>query len=422
MSCPAGLSLAMAPMFAIGAPRAAFLLVPLFGALLIGATYVVGARFGARIGVASALVTAASPAMLFQLVQPMSDVPAAALWMSAVAAVTGTRRYGAAVGGLAAGGAVLIRPNLVPLAVPLALFLLWRPERTWSERLRAGVTFAACLAPGIAAVALIQQVFFGSPLASGYGSLAMYFSIDSIAPNAARYTAWLSQTQTPVWLLAALAPFVLPGPLTRLLAALCLVNIAGYLPYVVFDDWSYLRFLLPTIPLLVILAIAVVDAVCRRTASWTARPIVAVLVVALAVIEVREAQTRNVFRMQALEARYAIAGAFVDRRLPPNAIVITSMESGSVRFYSGRRTLVWDGLDPAWLDRAVTYLRARGLEPFLLFETWEEPLFRKRFGASPLGALDWPPFAEVASRVRIYRPDDRETYRRGVYVPTEYAR
>ena len=82
---------------------------------------------------------------------------------------------------------------------------------------------------------------------------------------------------------------------------------------------------------------------------------------------------------------------------------------------------MWDALDPAWLDRAIDDLRMRGFEPFLLFETWEESLFRRRFAASPLGALDWPPAAEVASQVRIYRPEDRERYLRGVQPPTEYA-
>jgi hypothetical protein len=62
-----------------------------------------------------------------------------------------------------------------------------------------------------------------------------------------------------------------------------------------------------------------------------------------------------------------------------------------------------------------------GLEPFLLLETREEPLFRRRFTSSPLGALDWPPAAEVASRVRIYRPDDRERYYQGRQPPVEYA-
>jgi hypothetical protein len=83
---------------------------------------------------------------------------------------------------------------------------------------------------------------------------------------------------------------------------------------------------------------------------------------------------------------------------------------------------VWDVLDPAWLDRAVAYTRTRGLEPYLLFETWEEPIFRQRFAGSDIAKLDWPPAAEVAGQVQIYRPDDRARYLRGEAAPTEYAR
>ncbi len=437
--CPSGLSIAMAPMLALGGPRALFLVVPLFGALLVWATFTCGSRFGSRVGLASAVLAACSPPFLYQLVQPMSDVPAAALWMFAVAAVTGTKPRAPVVAGLATAAAVLMRPNLVPMAVPIGFFILLRPERSWHDRLQGAARYAAAAAPGAIAVAFIQRAFYGSALQSGYGSLSALFSVGHLAPNAARYFSWMSQSHTAAWLLALAAPFLLPGPLTALFISLFLVNVASYLPYAVFEDWSYLRFLLPTIPLLLILAVAVIDAVCRRIRPGSARSkrtrptgesgspslpsaVVAVAIVVLAVLFLREAGAREVFRLQRLEARFERAGTYVGRRLPPNAIVVTSWQSGSVRFYGHRRTLVWDGLDPAWLDRAIDFVRARGLEPYLLFESWEEPIFRTRFAGSPIGTLDWPPMAEIASQVRIYRPDDRERYARGTQPPIEYVR
>jgi hypothetical protein len=420
--CPAGLSMAMAPLIAVGGIQAAFLLVPLFGGLLVAATYLAGSRFGRRIGLASALVTAASPIVLYQLVQPMSDVPAAALWMAAVAAATSTRRDAARWAGVASGTAIVVRPNLVFLAVPLAAFLLWRSERPARRRVWDGAVFSVGVLAGSAIVALVQLAFYGSPLRSGYGPLAGLFDVGNVVPNALRYATWLTETQTLSWLLALLAPALLPGALSRLFAALVLVNFACYLPYAVFEDWSYVRFLLPTLPLVLILMVASIDAICRRVMPWTARPIVAVATVALVIAGVREAEARQAFRLHALEARYVQAGSFVARRLAENTFVITSWQSGSVRFYSGRPTLVWDQLDPTWLDRAVAFLRERGFEPVLLFESWEEPLFRQRFRSSILGALDWPPAVEIAARVRIYRLEDREKYRAGVQAPTEYVR
>jgi hypothetical protein len=157
--CPAGLSIAMAPLVIAGGPRAA----PGHPAVcrrphpghLRG-----GSRFGARIGLASALLTAASPAFLYQAVQPMSDVPAAAMWMVAVACVTGAKPRHLVTAGLATSAAILIRPNLLPLGIVIGLFLLFRPERQWSQRMRDAAMYAACCMPGCLGVALISG-FYG---------------------------------------------------------------------------------------------------------------------------------------------------------------------------------------------------------------------------------------------------------------------
>lgn len=434
--CPAGLSIVMAPFRVVGGRSAMFVVVPLFGALLVGATYVAGARYGARVGVAAAVLAAASPAFLFQVVQPLSDVPAGALWMTAVAAATGTTSRGPLLAGLAAGAAILVRPNLVGLGLPIGLFLLFRPERSWRQRIVAALGYAGGAAAGCAAVALIHNTFYGSPFRSGYGSLDALFGSEHVALNAPRYFSWMSQAHSPLWLAALAAPFLLPGALTALYATMFLVNVACYLPYTVFEEWWYLRFLLPTIPLVLILMIATLDAGCRRLyptaqaravgtpgrSPRAAVPVVALVTIVLSVLFVRTAADRSVFRLWTMEARFARAGTFVRERLPPNALVIANWQSGSVRFYSGRPTLVWGGLDSAWLDRAVVFARDRGLAPVFLLERWEEPVFRARFAGSPLAALDWPPAAEIAGQVRVYRPEDRDLYTRGLEVTTEYAR
>jgi hypothetical protein len=419
--CSSGLSMAMAPFVVVGGPRAAFVVLPLFGALLIAATYRVGSRFGGHVGLASATVTAASPVFLYQLVQPMSDVPAAALWMLAVAAVTASGRLAPVYGGALVSAAIVVRPNLVPLGVAIGLFLLGRPERPWPSRLRAAAVYALCCAVGCGVVGLIQRSFYGSPFASGYGSLSALFALEHIWPNAKRYGAWLWQTQTPAVAAAVLAPWLLPGALVALLAGMCAINIALYLPYVVFDDWSFLRFLLPTLPMLLVLMVASFDAMLGRVRLPLRRAVVLVAALALTVPGVAEARARSAFRLQRLESRFERAGTFVGRRLPERAIVITSWESGSVRFYGERKTLVWDQLPPESLEQALTYVRQRGYEPFLLFERWEEPVFRNRFGGRDTAALDWPPAVEIATQVRIYRPGDRARYLQGTAPPTEYV-
>ncbi|PYR71243.1 MAG: hypothetical protein DMF88_00395 [Acidobacteria bacterium] len=122
--CPAGLSIILAPFTYVGAaftrPDAIFLVVPLFGALLVWATYRLSSRFSPDVGLASALLVACSPAFLFQLMQPMSDVPAAALWVFAAVCATSRSRRAPLMAGFATSAAILVRPNLLPLGVVLA--------------------------------------------------------------------------------------------------------------------------------------------------------------------------------------------------------------------------------------------------------------------------------------------------------------
>ncbi len=429
--CAAGLSLAMAAFLKIGGPSAIFIVVPLFGVVLVVATWILGSRFSSGVGLASAIAAGASPAFLFMLVQPMSDVPAAALWVSAIAALTGTGRWSVLAAGLFSSGAILVRPNLLPLGFVIGLFALLRPSLTFRGRLRDAATYAAGCAPGCLAVAAIQQFLYGSPVRSGYGDLSWLFSSTNIAPNAERYLTWLWQTHTPIWLLAIVAVLTLRGWRTSLLFAVAVANVACYLPYIVFNDWWYLRFVLPAIPLLFVLSLAVIDAGIGWVMAWrgnqrfsphvrTAATVGTAVV--LAVIFVSEARSRFVFNLQQLESRYVSAGTYVAKRLPKNAFIITSLESGSIRYYSGRRTLAWAALDTSWLDGAVKFARDRGLEPYFLLERSEEPQFRERFAGSALARLDWPPIAEISSRVRIYRPDDRERYYAGERMSTEYSR
>jgi hypothetical protein len=417
--CPAGLSIAMAPFQLVGGRTAAFLVVPLFGAMLVWSTFLVGRRFNDRVGLSAALLTACSPIVLFQLMQPMSDVPAAAWWMLAVAFVLGPRRRDVVFAGLGSAAAIVTRPNLLPIGFVIGLFVLLRPERRWRATLLDGAAYAAAVAPGCAAVALIQQLFYGSPISSGYGEVGTLFAIEHVRPNAFRYAQWLLDSHTPAVALAFVAPI---GSVTVLALAIAAVNVACYLPYGVFDDWSYLRFLLPSIPLLIVLMVAGIDRLVRRLPDRLRGALVLVATAALAVLFLRNARAASVFLLEQLESKFVKAGEYVARRLPPNALVISTFHSGSVRHYSGRPTLAWAALDPAWLDRALDFARAEGYEPYLLFESWEEQRFRDRFAGNPVGALDWPPMAEIAGVVRIYAPGHRARYLAGGAIQTEYVR
>jgi hypothetical protein len=289
------------------------------------------------------------------------------------------------------------------------------------RRVVGAAQYAAGCAAGCLAVAAIQWHFNGSPFASGYGELDTLFASSHVWPNVQRYSAWLVRAESPVIVLAVAAPFVWRDARAWLYLAVAAAVIALYLPYLVFDDWAFLRFLLPALPVLVVLTLTVVASAGRRLGPrlgpWLL-PAVAVLLVAHSI---RVAGAQHVFELGQLESSYRRVGEAMASRLPQNALVITSLHSGSVRFYAGRRTVVWDVLDGGSLDAVVAFAARKGLAPYLLIGSGEEAAFRTRFAASRLARLDWPPQVEVAPQIRLYVPAARERYLRGESMPTEFV-
>ena len=112
------------------------------------------------------------------------------------------------------------------------------------------------------------------------------------------------------------------------------------------------------------------------------------------------ARHRHVFDLQAMESRFAIAGRYAARALPPQAVVLAVQQSGSVRYYGGtRRRSRGTRFRPDALDSTLAALRAAGRPPFIALEDAEEPRFRARFATrSASGALDWPPFGRSSRR------------------------
>ena len=157
---PPGFPLLLAPLAACS-ERLIYLLVPVFGALLVWNIYRMGAALGdPPAGAMAAALLSVSPTFLYQVVQPMSDVPAAACWLGALLlAVRGTS-YAAAGSGAICSLAILIRPNLAPLAGLIATAAIFSRS---SFRLRRAVLFAGALVPGLVTLGWIQNVRYGSP-------------------------------------------------------------------------------------------------------------------------------------------------------------------------------------------------------------------------------------------------------------------
>lgn len=425
--CAPGMSVLMAPLVAIAGRDAIFVLSPIAGAVLVWSAFLLARRLAGGIaGATAAVLVAASPIVLFQVVQPMNDVVTAALWLAALALVWSggpvdppDRR--ALTAGALTGLAVLVRPNLAPLAVVVLITVLVQARQ--HRPLLRGCLFTAGSLPAIALLFVLNQILYGSPFGSGYGGVSALFSVSFLQTNLTQLLTRIYETQTPFPLLALFAPLVFRDR-ARLIAwsllAAAATVIAMYLFYKPFPEWWYLRFELLAVVLLLVVASAVAVNLAQRANMTGAIPLVAVV---LAILSVRVAGDRQLFQLQQFEGRYRDTAAVVHDRLPENAVLITVWQSGSVRFHAGREAVLWDSLDPAWLDRAVVWLRDQGRVPYILLERAEERDFRQRFRAtSAFGALDWPPRFDIVRQARIYDPADRARYLRGESYATENIR
>lgn len=448
--CPPGFALALAPFVFVSTlgvvaslsgslgERVPFVVVPLCGGWAVWLTWVIGRRFGGTaVGLAAAALLACSPVFLYQIVQPMSDVPAAALWLAAIVALTEWTAAGRARSGLAAGCALLVRPNLLPLAVVLGIFATLSAFRTTGSRgaLAAAMSFAGGLLPGVLAILGLQWITYGSPLRTGYGDLGVLFAVEHVMPNLRRYLEWLYTTHGPVLGLALMAPFVMRdadahdtrpsgvGLGSRwLIALLCVfgvVTLGCYLPYIEFDVWWYLRFLLPAIPLLLILVVATLWSGLRWAPPTVRGAAMAVAVLTIGTMWLRGPEAGLAVQLQRLERHFVDAG-HVATRLPETAVVMTVADSGGVRFHGRRSTLLWESLEPEWFDRALDALRQQGRQPYLLLEASEVEAFKGRFRhRTAIAELDWPPTFQVGTSMLVYDPADRARFLAGARVATE---
>ena len=411
-----GLPLLMAAAKAVGGARAVFVVVPLIGAMMVLATFGIGRRLGsAGLGLAAATLVATSPVFLFMLMLPMSDVAASGLWASSIFFVLGPRVRSAATAGVLASAAVLVRPNLFPLTGVLALWLLWR---AWSATpglrrtaWRQLVAFGTCGSLGIAGTAAINQWVYGSPGTSGYGRFTDMFSTSNVGPNLVAYGRWFVDSQSwiaGVGLLALVVPLPRWWPTVRdrsiivMFGLFVVAVLAEYFAFIQLDTWWTLRLLLPCWPLIMVgLASGALAAV------RSGRPVLVLagagLVAVLAIRGLVYAADHDSFRSWMQDHRYPAAALLTRGRTDDTAIVFSLMHSGSLRYYGGRMTVRFDLLDPAWLDRSLSWFAARGAHPFALLEEWELEEMKRRFaGQRALAAFDAPP-------VFVYR-QSQKTY------------
>jgi 4-amino-4-deoxy-L-arabinose transferase-like glycosyltransferase len=387
-----GLPLMMAAFLPLGS-CGPYLVVPACAALVVWLTFILGRRAGGPwTGVLAALFVTTSPIVRFQSVWPMSDIPAAALWTGAACAALGERRRDALMCGMWTAAGLLMRPNL-PI-VPVVLFLHLLVTARARERWVRPALFSLPVALVVCFIAALYTVWYGAPWKSGYGAAGEIFLASNILPNLSRYPVWLWQSQSPLILLALVPLWSRMEHANRtavwLCAALFVATLASYLVYSPFEEWWYLRFLLPAIPaLLVLVAAGIVMSARRLPPVWRSLTVIASVIVLVALTTWYTNLRAAPGPMRDAERRYADVGLFIGQSLPANAVVFAVQESGSVRHYGGRMTIRWDLIDRDWASRAVEEVRRQGLHPYLLVEDFELPQVRDWFGIEANAPLPW---------------------------------
>jgi hypothetical protein len=407
-----GYPLLMAIALRIAGPSAVYYVVPLLGGLTVWLTYVLGRRVAdERTSLMAAVMVAFSPIVLFQSLEPMSDVPVTAWWMIAWVAAISPGRLPAFGAGLGSAFAVLTRPNLAPIGVLVALLTAATPPHLLRTML-----FACALVPACLLIAALNTTWYAGPLRSGYGSLSNLYSWTYAGPNLQRYAGWLLDLHSPVVCAGLVAPFLVRIKKIAWMVAFCVAMLLSYVFYYAFDNWTFLRFLLPALPFVFILAAATIVRALGALPSALRGACFLLVCALIAGLYQRTAERLSVFSTHEAERRYVLVGEYAGRALPPNAAVITVLHSGSVRMYGNRATIRWDWIPVGYLDNALEVLSGHGYEPYILLEDSEEEEFRMRFGqASVFGRINWPPTMEYLGRprVRIYAIRDRARYLAG---------
>jgi hypothetical protein len=266
---------------------------------------------------------------------------------------------------------------------------------------RSTLLYGAGLLPFLALVAWVNNHLYGSPIESGYGPLTPNFAVENATRNLANYPLWWLQSQGVLAFIFVLAVTKRHTPHRR--EAVVLMGFAvsvflAYLFYLSFEVWWFLRFLIPAMPLAFLFCADVIEWATSRFQRAARFAALSAFTIASAAHAVNFSRQVSILQSADEEQRYVDAGVFIDRATPPDAVVLSMQHSGSIRYYSGRLTLRYDSLDPAWLDRAVVTLENLGRPVYVLLDEWEEAPFRTRFaGQHTLDQLAAEPAATSRS-------------------------
>ena len=374
---PLGFPLLLAVVDFVVGSNAVFYVVPLVAAVTLFLIHrLARAWYDADTALLATALVAWNPLFIAYAKQPMSDVPAT-MWMVLAMALAVRSTSSSAFGsGIAAGVAVITRPALLFAAAAI----VWAANRGDIARRRAMLSGAG-LAIGLIVQMAIQAYLYGSPFATGYGSTDLLFSPAHVLDNLGIFGKHWWFVLGPLWILGAIIGVFAarPEPRTNPLIVLGAVAIP-YLFYLPFDHWETLRYLLPGIAIMTVTVGAGLMRFARTPQNATATAIMLCAFMGVAVAQSELLLRRSeVWNIANLEARYPLAGDWININTPPGSVVLANQHSGSLRWYGKRQTLRWDFIAADDLVRTITELESHGATAYVALEGAEVEMFNARF-------------------------------------------
>ena len=374
---PIGVSAVMALFTAIGGAGAVFFVAPAMGLITLVLVYRLARDwYDAETGLFAAALVAWNPLFITYAKQPMSDVPAAMWVMLALFLAMRSNTLTAFAAGLAAGAAVITRPALL-VAAALIPLTSYRGE---SQRQRF-VASSAGLAIGVLVTMAIQNHFFGSPFSTGYGSASNLFSVSHVGTNLGIFLRHGWTVVGPLFVPGLIIGLFASRPEPRSRPLLIFAAVAlPYLFYLPFDHWETLRFLLPgLVPLTVVAA----DGLMHIARLPRKPPVTAAVTIACVAIVAGRSEIllgkSSVWEIASLEERYPLAGEWINVNTPQASVVLANQHSGSLRWYGKRQTIRWDFIAPEQLTTTVRDLQSHGATVYVALEGDEVEMFDRRF-------------------------------------------
>jgi hypothetical protein len=378
----------MAPTYSVGLPlhlalasvaaglQHAVALVNVLATLSAGALMYVSCRHlqvGPVWAAGATVAICLSPFFLNSALQPMSDLLATA-WALATLYFGMRSREGPSwpiMCGAAFGMAVLIRPTNALLIFPMLVGL------GISLRRLAGAALGAL--PFALFVLYLNFRLFGSPLTTGYGSpleilkavhsdITQPYSIAYVGHHLTYFACWIVLYMGPLVICALLMPLFRHGDARHwLMQAVWIVVVIGFYAFYqpAGDAWFYVRFLLPCLPQLVMLATAGVAGIWERLQGTCQRPVrhlapfhrlkhrsaelkavAAFAIVMLSIVWTAVATYRlQVLNLAEGEEIFPKTAQWALDHLPANALLWSSAMSGSIYYHTGFPIARFDLID-----------------------------------------------------------------------------